>query len=183
MNFFIFIIIHIIIQMSSIKFNNQLKIGQAYELLTIQLLNITDYETTQDKGNFKKYDIKGIYDGKKSKFEIKADGQVEQYYNFYIEYASGFGEDCNKSGITATESDYYVYYARKFNKKDKQGKEIFDVGNPPQYYRYYIIPTKVLDDYIKKNNHKLRSIRGGDFKRSLGYLVPEKDFSKYLHLP
>jgi hypothetical protein len=163
------------------KFNDQLKIGQIYELLTIDLLNITEYETTQDKGVFKKYDVFGNYEEKLSKLEVKTDGQVIKYSNLFIEFSTGFGKDEVPSGISTSEADYLVYYARKFNKK-VNNKEIFDELNPPRFYRYYVIPMKVLNNFIKKHRHTLEVKRGGDNYKSSGYIIPEKHFHKYLHL-
>lgn len=160
--------------MSSTKFSNQLTIGQAYENLTTQLLNFTNYITSQDKGNFKKWDIHDLDTNKK--YEVKADLQVDVYNNLFIEYHHGK----EPSGYSVTEADFYIYFARKQSTLIIDGKEIFNDEHKPDYNRYYLIPINDLRRIIDGNMFK--SVRGGDGKKSLGYKVPERYLSDYLHV-
>ncbi len=162
------------------KFETQLNIGQIYEELLMRELNIKDYSSVE--GAFKPYDKMVEQEDhteypKGTKFEVKADGQVNKYGNLFIEFA------CNNvdSGYVTSKADILVYYAREFNKRIK-GKEIFNDENPPRYTRRYDIPMSFLKEYIERNRHILPRARGGDGKRSEGYKICADVFRQFMHL-
>jgi hypothetical protein len=89
------------------------------------------------------------------KVEVKCDRMTKKTKNICIEFKCS-----NKSsGITTTESDYYIYFV---------------VGTDDVYK----IPTNDIRKIIRDNN--FRTYKGGDFGRSEFYLIPEKHFENYL---
>ena len=145
-------------------FQQDLKDGEYFEIQFTQLANITNYEKVE--GLFKPYDIKNLDD--EMKYEVKTDKRTAETNNICIEFACN-GDD---SGIEKTESDYYVYFVR----------DTTNSTNKYAYHYYYLIPTKVIKEYIKLNNHRMKPYRGGDGNRSQFYLIKENKFIKYRHL-
>ena len=95
---------------------------------------------------------------------------INKYIN---ENSELFCRDYDKIGI---------YNAFMYTNKKKNNKEVFDEENPPDYYRYYVIPIKNLRNFIDKYSHIIPVKRGGDGKRTQGYCIPERCFNKYLHV-
>lgn len=133
-----------------------LKLSDVFEKLTIKIYNMKNYE--RKNFNFKEYDIEDL--DTKIKYEVKTDRMTNDTGNIIIEY------ECNNkpSGINATTADYYIYY-------------ILDEAN--HKYGYYEIPVSKIKKYIKNNKYH-QKISGGDGNRMKGYLFKVETFEKYL---
>lgn len=139
------------------KFYTDLANGQSYEL---KLLNHIDhYKYKQSQGYFKEYDLK-IYH-KKNKYntyEVKSDKQINIYGNICIEY-----ECYNKpSGISTSKARYWAIFEPKGT-----------------LYTLYIIPSKIIRDYIENKKYH-RECKGGDYYASKLYLFDKKIFKEYI---
>lgn len=93
--------------------------------------------------------LEGIIKGD-SKFEVKTDRMVGKTGNLYVEYQSRG----KKSGILASEADYWV----------------FVIGTT-----FISIEKRKLIELIRINKHWRRDVPGGDDNTSLGVLVPVKE--------
>ena len=132
-------------------FQTDLTFGQVWEARSIKELSKTNDVVVQAPNRTYPYWDFKIND---IKFESKADKY--ETGNMMIEYSSR-GKD---SGIRTTTSDYYIYWF---------------VTNE----RYYVIPTPVIKQMIKKKNY-VKRLRGGDNNTSKMYMFKERQFSKYL---
>jgi hypothetical protein len=137
-------------------FNNDLKFGKEYELKFVDYMKMKNYEIMQ--GEIIQYDII-CYDNEETiKYEVKTDRMTYKTGNICIEFACS-----NKpSGITTSESDYYIYYVIENND-----------------YDLYKIPTQKLKKYIRQMKYD-RIVKGGDKYLSRCYLFNKDVFSKYL---
>jgi len=135
-------------------FTKDLVFGKKYEEKATEYFNYDTIEYAPNKC-FKPYDFKTTYKGIHTKVEVKADKQTKDTGNICIEFRCS-----NKpSGITSTESNYYMYFV---------------VGTDDVYQ----VPTDDIRKMIKDNN--FRTYRGGDYGRSEFYLIPKKHFEDYL---
>jgi len=134
-------------------FFTDLKLGNKYEEEALKFIKYDKYKIS--KGNFKPYDIKVWFNGKKTRYEIKADRLGYKTGNLAIEYK------CNNldSGINSTKSKYYIYFIIK--------NDGYDV---------YKIKTKKLKKLVKN----CRSVRGGCGFRSQMYLLKINQLEEYL---
>ncbi len=138
------------------NFENDLSFGNEYERKLIDYIEHDKYIIKE--GYFPYYDIKFKKDGKKTRYEVKADRLSYKTCNMAIEF-----ECSNKpSGIQISRSDYYAYFVLK----------------PNNNYDLYIIPTKKIKKEINKENYK-KIINGGDGGRSRMYLFNLGTFHKY----
>lgn len=139
------------------KFYRDLKVGQSYE---IELLKHIDHiKYIQSKGNFKEYDMKIYHKPKRYKtYEVKSDKQISIYGNICIEY-----ECRNKpSGISTSTAKYWAIFECK-----------------DAYYTLYIIPSKIIREYIEKcKYHSIKN--GGDGRVSKLYLFKKELFKDYI---
>lgn len=143
--------------MSYNKFYSDLKNGQEYEL---KLLNHIPYiKYIQSQGCFKEYDLKIYHKSKRyNTYEVKSDKQINIYGNICIEYMCR-----NKpSGITTTKARYWAIFECK-----------------DALYTLYIIPSKIIREYIEKKKYK-RDCDGGDNKASKLYLFDKNLFKEYI---
>lgn len=143
--------------MSYNKFYSDLKNGQSYEL---KLLNhISHIKYIQSQGNFKEYDLKIYHKPKRyNTYEVKADKQINIYGNICIEY-----ECRNKpSGISTSTARYWALFECK-----------------DALYTLYIIPSKIIREYIEKKKYK-RDCKGGDDYASKLYLFDKNLFKDYI---
>lgn len=132
-------------------FQTDLTFGQVWEARSIQELSKpNDVVVRAPNRTYPYWDFK-IND---VKYESKADKY--ETGNLMIEYSSR-GKD---SGIRKTTSDFYVYWF---------------ITNE----RYYLIPTKIINQMIK-NKKYVKRIKGGDYNTSKMYMFREEKFSKYL---
>jgi hypothetical protein len=90
------------------------------------------------------------------KYECKNDKMAFKTGNLCIEYKY----KGHRSGIKTTKSDYYCIKISK----DK----------------IFIIPVKVIKDYIKDNKETIRKVYGGDNKNSKMYLIKYDQFINFL---
>ena len=133
-------------------FVKDLEFGNNYEIISLEYIDRGEIM----KGNFKPYDI---IDRIGLKYEVKADKLAYKYGNICIEYQCS-----NKpSGITTTESDYYMYF----------------IVNPDSSYQLYKIPTNVIRRYILEKKYK-RETKGGDGWRARMYLFDKNVFCDYI---
>ena len=140
-------------------FKTDLQLGNEYEK---QFKNELNENAVISQGKFKPYDLIT----ETTKYEIKADRWTMKTGNIAIEYEC-FGKP---SGITTTESDFYIY--------NVLNKDIIKDGIPI-VLRKYKIPTIIIKEYIKdKKFHK--HICGGDGNLSKMYLFKEKFFKDFL---
>ena len=131
------------------KFQEDLKMGQEYEIKALQYLKYDTYEIK--KGYFKEYDI--ILDNI-TKIEVKAEKLAGITGNIAIEYScSG-----RPSGILTTEADLWVHFI------------VFDA-----YEECYCIPIQDLRNIVRN----CRSVRGGDGMRANMYLVNKSLIQQY----
>ena len=139
------------------KFYNDLLNGQSYEL---KLLNhIEHIKYTQSKGYFKEYDLKIYHKPKRyNTYEVKSDKQINIYGNICIEY---FNYD-KPSGISTSTARYWAIFEPK-------GK----------LYTLYIIPSKIIREYIENKKYHSDCI-GGDNKASKLYLFKKNLFREYI---
>lgn len=137
-------------------FDKDLIIGQKYEKLFI---NYIDYDKCRISSGLKKeYDIKTYLNGKKIKYEIKADRIAFKTNNIPIEHhCSGI-----KSGILTTRAHFYGIFIIKDDNE-------FDL---------YIIPIDFIKQLIKDNKY-FRDIRGGNSYLSQFYLFNLGLFNDY----
>jgi hypothetical protein len=141
--------------MSSIKFNKDLDFGNKYENELLKYIDYDNYDIKQ--GLFKDYDIEVIKDNKPTYYEVKSDRLTHITKNIVIEYMCS-----NKpSGISTTTADYYAYF----------------VVYPDNDYDLYIIPTKVIREYISYKYYT--KIKGGDNNRSRMYKFVSFLFGEY----
>ena len=136
-------------------FASDLRFGKVYENdCAIRVGN--DVKIIQ--GKFKPYDM---IDKDGVKYEVKSDRMTVKTGNICIEYM------CNgeKSGITTTESDWYVYY-------------VVDTTSGKPYERVYKIPVGEIKEMIKKTMFS-RIFKGGDGWRSTFYLFKEDMFQNF----
>lgn len=128
------------------SFRQKLAFGENYQEIAKKY--IPEDEVLQEcaKGLEKRFDFKTD----KHSYEVKSDRMGYRYgcRTWFIEY------ECNgnKSGINATESDYYFYFFHK----------------PSGEYEVYEIPVNKLKEACKG----CREIIGGDGNRVRGYIVP-----------
>lgn len=128
------------------NFRQKLAFGENYQEIAKKY--IPEDEVLQEcaKGLEKRFDFKTD----KHSYEVKSDRMGHAYgcKTWFIEY------ECNgnKSGINATESDYYFYFFHK----------------PSGEYEVYEIPVPILKEACKG----CREIIGGDGNRVRGYIVP-----------
>ena len=141
-------------------FKEDLVFGEKYQTI---FLNMIEWERSEiAKGCFKAWDIKIWNDKTKEDdfitFEVKADRKASRTGNLAIEF------ECNgkDSGITSTESDYWVHFV---------------VGSP----FYYFIPIDILRRKIE-NKEYTRIVNGGDCYRSRMYLFEMLTFNDYKEL-
>jgi len=136
------------------SFTEDLAFGKNYEKLATEYFESDIVEHAPNK-RFKPYDFKVFENNKWIKVEVKSDRMTKETGNICIEFKCS-----NKpSGITTTESDYYIYFV---------------VGTDDVYK----IQTEDIRAIIK--NNKFRTCKGGDFGRSEFYLIPRKYFEEYL---
>ena len=140
------------------KFNADLKFGQKYEKILIDLIPHDSYVLTC--GYCKEYDFKLIIDNVEVKYEVKADRRSINTGNMVIEY------ECSgkASGIATTEAKYYAYF----------------VVRPLDQWDLYIIPTDDLKTMINNREFK-RTIKGGDGMRSRMYIFGLNQVQKWKH--
>lgn len=97
--------------------------------------------------------VMDIFDGEK-KIEVKVDFLAHRTGNIYVEvYSRG-----NKSGVTTTEADYWIY---KIAKIDSAA----------------IIPVARLRELVKRY-YSGNFVKGGDDDTSLGVLIPLSEIYK-----
>jgi len=139
------------------KFYTDLKEGVKYEYKLLDHIEHIKYKKME--GYFKEYDMKIYHKNKRYKtYEVKSDKQINIYGNICIEYMCK-----NKpSGITTSTASYWA---------------IFEPNGV--YYRLYIIPTKIIKDYIQ-NKKYFKDTNGGDYKASKLYLFKKELFEDYI---
>ncbi len=137
-------------------FNSDLKIGECGEVFLKNFLiyrGLSFLEYNKDN----RYDLLMSYNSKKITYEIKTDillSPKNDTGNIAIEFESR----SKPSGISVTESDYFVYYIPKLN-------------------QMWNIKTQNLRELI--NNNKFKEVIGGDdgsFTKM--YLIKRKKFMK-----
>jgi hypothetical protein len=134
-------------------FINDLKDGKDFEDFMINKLKKDGDKIIQCPQNvFSDYDFM-IND---IKYECKNDRMANRTGNLCIEYKY----KGHRSGIKKTKSDYYCIKISS----DK----------------IFIIPVKVIKDYIKDNKETIRKVYGGDNKNSKMYLIKYDEFNNYL---
>ena len=145
-------------------FTEDLKLGNKYEKKALDYIKYDEYEIK--KGCFKEYDLITTYRDKQTYYEVKCDRLAHRTGNIAIEY------ECNKkpSGITSSTADFWIYFI--INKKNHTYNTRLSKDE------VYIIPKS----YIKEIMTKFRSVSGGDGWRSKMYLIPKKEFKRYLYL-
>ena len=135
-------------------FSKDLAFGKKYEQLATEYFNYTEIKYAPNR-MFKPYDFQVLECDKWIKVEVKADKMTKKTGNICIEFKCS-----NKpSGITTTESNYYIYFV---------------VGTDDVYK----IPTNDIRKIIRNNN--FITYKGGDNYRSEFYLIPKKYFVNYL---
>ena len=146
-------------------FVKDLKDGQVFENIAIELEKITNVEHPLDKVE-KRFDFNDL--DKNLKYEVKSDKRTYYTENICIEY------ECNNkdSGITSTESDFYYYFVRKMINQETPDEY--------KYVRCYKIPTQFIRDYITKRISYIKRVKGGDGFRARLYLINESVFFKFL---
>lgn len=141
------------------NFVNCLKLGNKFQDEFIKIKNWKPNTYKIMTGKFLPYDIIHYGSKKEVKYEIKCDRLAYKTGNLCIEF------QCNEkpSGISTSESDYYVYFVLHQNMKD---------------YDYYKIRTSLIKDLInEKKYHKI--INGGDGWRAKSYLFKIDLFDEY----
>jgi len=127
-------------------FNADLAFGKKYQEIAKGLILHDEHVVEEPPGCFKPYDFRT----NSFKYEVKSDRNAYRYAykSMFIEY------ECNgkKSGINATEADFWYYFMVK----------------PDGGYICYEIPIEIL----KEKCINTRSISGGDGGRVRGYIVP-----------
>ena len=135
-------------------FSKDLDFGRKYEKLATEYFEYDNIEYAPNR-MFKPYDFKVLENNTWIKVEVKADKMTKKTGNICIEFKCS-----NKpSGITTTESNYYIYFV---------------VGTDDVYK----IPTNDIRKIIRNNN--FITYKGGDNYRSEFYLIPKKYFGNYL---
>lgn len=127
-------------------FNADLAFGQVYQEIAKTLILEDEHVVEEPSGCFKPYDFRT----NNFKYEVKSDRNAHRYAyrSMFIEY------ECNgkKSGINATEADFWYYFMVK----------------PGGGHICYEIPIATL----KEKCINTRSISGGDGGKVKGYIVP-----------
>jgi len=121
-------------------FKTDLERSQTIERRLCDIITQTGYkaETTQDKGNYSGYDI--IINNRKT-IELKVDYESKRTGNIAVEVSKVINDEEQKSGLSITTADYYVYHL------------------PDEPNNFYFILTKNLKAIKDK---AFRMVRGGD---------------------
>ena len=141
------------------EFNNLLKFGNEYENITANYYCGLGYNVKMNDSNIKcsEYDMIINNDMEEIKIEVKSDRVSAKTGNLFIEFES----NNIPSGISVTESNFYVYYI--INNKG---------------YNMYIIPTLDIKMLIDDKKY-FRMLNAGYKKYSRGYLFRISLFEKY----
>lgn len=139
------------------KFMRDLQFGELYEMKLLEHIPHVKYEKSE--GKCKEYDLKIFRKPNRYlRYEVKADKLINKYGNICIEY------QCNKqpSGITTSTAHKWA---------------IFEVVDDK--YALYLIPKKIILDYIAEKKYK-REAQGGDRLASRLYLFDKNLFKDYI---
>lgn len=134
-------------------FAADLAFGEKYQR---KLLDILAYdECEMKKGYFKPYDVRIVYGGAQSKWEVKADRYAKRTNCLCIEYEY----KGQPSGITSTEADFWAYFIDGTN-------------------TYYTIPVEAIKQAIADKKYN-RTCNGGDGYNSKLYIIPADVFDEF----
>ena len=134
------------------KFDIDLQFGKKYEKICEKYFDNIEYAPNI---KFSKYDF--ISNG--IKYEVKCDRLSYKTGNICLEIEC-YGKP---SGISLSESEYYIYFIIKSNNE----------------YDAYKIGTNIL----RNKMINCKCIYGGDYKKSKFYLLKLIDFKEYLIKP
>jgi len=133
-----------------LNFKDSIKIGKKKEHLVKKILE--KYFDTIEENDDYKYDLIVKENSKKIKLEIKFDDMFNKTNNFAVEFESRR----RPSGITTTESDYWIFVDSKNSiyiietkilKKICIGKKKIQTRCKDSYNRIYLIPK---NEFLKK---------------------------------
>jgi hypothetical protein len=117
-----------------------------------------------------KYDIKMLKKNEEVKYEIKTDDKISVISdtgNHFVEFEcrNRYTKKLQPSGISTSESDWYVFYYIHINE-------------------IWFIKTETLKNLVKNNNNNFKIwYEAGDKKNPTnGYLINRKDYKKYFHI-
>ena len=115
-----------------------------------------------------KYDLKMLKNNKEVKYEVKTDDKVSKITdtkNHFVEFecVNRYTRKLRPSGISTSESDWYVFYYIHINE-------------------IWFIKTKTLRDLVKNNNFRIFYEAGDKENPTNGYLINRNDFKKYFHV-
>lgn len=145
------------------SFNQKLTQGRYFELELLKHIKYSTYETAQDKGNFKDWDIRTIDEADKATtYEVKSESKAYHTGNICIE----FEYNGLPSGIDATKADIWGHYIVKAP---------YQLNN----YKLILIPVSKLKEYIELKQYKF-ICNGGDYNRSKLYIFPINFFKEYI---
>jgi hypothetical protein len=147
--------------MANLNFKTDLILGNDGEN-TIKDFLISKGCSFVSSNNDNKYDLTMIKKGVKTTYEIKTDVKCAPIFdtgNIFIEFSSR-GKD---SGITVSESDWFVTYFQFLNE-------------------IWFIKTNELKDLIKNNEFPIFKDAGDIDSQTHGYLIKRKDFKEYFYV-
>ena len=138
-------------------FYSDLSFGNKYEEEFLKHADFDRYDKAE--GVFKPYDLRLFKGNDEIKIEVKADRMMKKTKNVAIEYR------CNNkdSGIRTTEAKYWAIF------------EVID----DETYNLYIIPTKVINEFIKERKYK-KVVKGGYAGRVEMFIFDKCVFNDFL---
>ena len=139
------------------SFQECLEFGHIYEKKLMEFIPYDSYIIRE--GLFSAYDVKVNYMGDKIRYEVKADRMAHKTGNMVIEFES----NGVPSGISVTRARYYAYFVVK----------------PYDLFDLYVIPVKVIKQYIMDSKYK-RILKGGNKQLSHMYVFAIDTFKEYL---
>jgi hypothetical protein len=115
-----------------------------------------------------KYDLKMLKNNEEVKYEVKTDDKVSiitDTKNHFVEFecVNRYTRKLRPSGISTTESDWYVFYYIHINE-------------------IWFVKTKTLQKLIKDNVFPIYYGAGDKKNPTNGYLINRNDFKKYFHV-
>jgi hypothetical protein len=115
-----------------------------------------------------KYDLKMLKNNEEVKYEVKTDDKVSiitDTKNHFVEFecVNRYTRKLRPSGITTTESDWYVFYYIHINE-------------------IWFVKTKTLQKLIKDNVFPIYYGAGDKKNPTNGYLINRNNFKKYFHV-
>lgn len=140
------------------NFNKDVTNGEDGEIFIKNFLIYKGFDFIRKNKN-KKYDLLMSYKGKSVKYEVKTDfyvGSEKDTNNIVVEFESRG----KPSGISVTESDFFVFYFPK-------AEEVWN------------IKTEILKAIISKNKFDISECGGDEGSNTKNYKIPRSKIKSY----